>query len=70
MGFVITCGPDGFLYDWHTGVRLTPAGSEAIPELTRSTGPCPVCHRKQADLRGGICLRCFVEGPDDHGDDD
>lgn len=67
--FVITCSPEGYLDDWHAGVRITPEGAEVIPQLTRSHGPCPTCGRRQTELRGGICLRCFIEGPD-HGEDE
>lgn len=69
MGFIITCGPEGHLYDWQAGLCITPEGSQVIPELTRGRGPCPTCRRKDTELRGGICLRCFVDGPDDHDDD-
>jgi hypothetical protein len=68
--FQITCGPDGLLYDWQAGVRITPDGTEAIDPLLLAIGDCPVCQRASTELRLGMCLACFHGEfeTDDHGD--
>jgi len=67
---VVTVGPDGMLYDWRAGVRITPEGAEAIDYLALTQPMCPVCLRRAPDgLVSGVCAECSTADEDDHGGD-